>query len=287
MVTWITILITLLASLIPLFLGMFVIKRFPLKIASLLTVLSLWGITLYSFTTLLETNSPHEQEAKLWLCTMATFAMPFWYHLTSLLLPPTISPKRKIMTRFGIPFAYNCLLFTTAGGALIIEGDRYISPLYPILILLVLALGCLSVWNLWDRHRYEDKKQLAVLRIAAISINIKWNRFTLLMIGTASIHLGGIIQGLSELTWWRGDGPMIIGFGLETIGAIFFLRPLAQPTTLNPIPTSNPDTLPPGWVVGLPTTIYALLGLFLLRNDFNSAFGFNSSNSASSSWIFS
>jgi DNA-binding CsgD family transcriptional regulator len=257
----------LLTLFITLLTGAIVFRRAPQNRNVLLAVFALWGITLFTLSGLLEEDQFDYEQTELWLSIIATFAMPAWYHLSCLLLPLSLNKVRLNSARISIPIAYNVVLFVAVGGSNAIEGGLYVSPLYPVLILLVIVFSILSSWNLWSRQRDEPNQIFYVLEdipfLPCISYSFGANLYTFLMAGTILIHIGGVCLGLKGMRWVDGDMYVVLAYFFQMIGTLILIYPLTRKSTLEPIKQTKLNSSSPIVEVGIPTIIYTLLALNL------------------------
>jgi len=216
-----TSIVNFLALAISLWLGFYIVTRSPRRQVSWLAALTLWSMTCLFFNNLLHVNIAPDESLPSWLTSFRGTVIPapaFWFHLTTLFLPPKVSRWQRNLVAAAYLAAAFLLIIGGATNQLLpgvtesgreLASSRQTGALYPYfvgftLITLIFALGNLTYG--WLRLRGEP----AASRQAALL----WAATLLGSVGAAYLTIS-IWQGLPIPTL---PGELSLGAGLSFLG---------------------------------------------------------------------
>lgn len=160
--------INLFALAVSLWLGLYAITRSRKSTTAWLAAGALWTLAVFFFQNALALNEP--ESPFTWMRALIVFLVPFWIHLTFLLLP---APLRANWLRWGIvPLGYALaaviallgiftnLLFAAQQDEPLYTSTRASGPAYYLILpLLVLGFG-ISLWNVWRARKANTNPKL-------------------------------------------------------------------------------------------------------------------------------
>ncbi len=172
--------VNFLALAISLWLGFYLVTRSPRRRGSWLAALTLWSITSLFFNNLLHLNITPDKTLPLWLTSFRGTVIPapaFWFHLTTLFLPPKVSRWQRHLVAAAYLVAAFLLIIGGATNQLLpgvteagreLASSRQAGTLYPYflgftLITLAFALGNLTYGWLCVRDEPAASRQSATL----------------------------------------------------------------------------------------------------------------------------
>ncbi|MFQ5859348.1 MAG: GAF domain-containing protein [Anaerolineae bacterium] len=277
----ITTFVNLLALAISLWLGFYIVTRSPRSRLSWLATLTLWSLTSLFFHNALAIHLPGSGVLP-WLRPVVVLALPFWFHLTLLLLPerarrrvwfhlPLLLPKRvrrparrlsPTVSRLGVPLVYGVafafivasMVWTQDLGSkadtdpAIYTSGRMAGPFYPFSIIYLFLMAVLSLLNLWQGRQQVDDTTLR-------------RQFTLLLVGTALAGSGGSYNSLG--IWLRLELPAVPGDVVLGASVILFGYAVARYNALVEGRTIKRDFPYTILAISLLTVFYALIALVL------------------------
>ncbi len=244
--------VNLVALAVSLGLGLYVVTRSRTSRTAWLAAGALWALAAYFFQSALALNLPDNPFG--WMRALIVFIVPFWVHITFLLLPPSHRPNW--LRWVGIPLGYllavvisglgifTNLLFATPSDNGLYTNTRMTGPAY-YLILPLLALGFgVSLWNLWRARQTNPNPQLR-------------GQFDLLLAATALEALAGAL--VSYGTAYSAPIPFLLPDLFYFIGIFIFGFAVARyNATLEGRPIDR-DFLYTLLVVGSLTLFYCLV----------------------------
>jgi len=194
-----------LSLVVSLWLGFYIVTRSPRSKVSWLASATLWSLSGYFLNHLTYVQGPTGGTVPWWWGWSVAFAAPFWFHLSVMLLPPSLADKQRWLIWLIYFLALNVLameaytpwVFAGQSGRLPIYNSAQIpGPLYPLCGLYFIAVPALSLYNLRQGRR-EAKSVLIQRQLAVLS----W--------AAALAVFSGVYTALS--VWLRLDTPAVLG----------------------------------------------------------------------------
>lgn len=261
MLGFLTLVVNLIALAASVWLGFYLVTRSPRTAVSWLAALALWVLAGYFMQNAVAVPGLGEQDLD-WLRPFIIMILPFWLHLTVLLLPPAQRPAWLVYA--GVPFAYLLSSVLVALGLFTdllfvhttVDEPLYISvrPAGPVYVLilpsLVVGFG-VSLWNLWRARALNRDRNLS-------------GQFDALIVATALVTLASAYIALGTLASLRlpfvladaglGIGVFVFGYAVARYRAALEGRPMDR------------DFLYTFLVVGSLTAFYVLVVFILFMN---------------------
>jgi GAF domain-containing protein len=237
---FVTTLVNLVALLVTIWLGLYLVTRSGRSRTAWLGSATLWAVGAWFLHNALQGGITNRLWID-WLGQVMKLSVPLWFHLTtqvSFAIAPSSSSRRRF-TYLLIWLSYVLVLFqilessgvlgatqpTTPEGPAIHFDDRWITPSFPLFLGLLIVLPALAVLNLWLARRQTQhpllRQQASVLLLAAIVA-----------------YLSGVYSGVGvllqlELPVFPADAGLgvsifLLGYAVASYNALLEGRPVGR-----------------------------------------------------------
>jgi hypothetical protein len=250
MLNTITVLVNLIALGLSLWLGLYIVTRAPRRPISWLTAGTIWAMSLFHLYNVLAIHPPHWAG---WPAVrpLAVLGLPLWVHASMLLRKEAapLASKAKWLQAGVVIVTYLAAMMLAFVDAFSPDPHSEAGARYPLLLAIVVGAAAYFAFNLFQCRRLA--RQTSLRRI-----------FALLLIGTVTTALGGVLRGLSVLSILAI--PTVIGDGLMIAAVAAIGYAIARYDAFLAGQTINRDLLYSLAGVGLATALLdalTLLGL--------------------------
>ncbi len=210
-----------------LWLGFYIVTRSPHSDLSRLAALTLWSLSGFFLYNSVALNVPGSQ-ALAWLRYTIIVVLPFWLHVTVLLLPERARMAPRVLAGVTLAYVVAFLLFVVgvastglvsnpSGMPASFTSARAPGPLFWVFLVLLGVIYGVSILNLRSVQRQ--------VKDAALSKQFKWLIVATVLAGLGGLYLGAGIQLSLDWPTLPGDaalaaGVLLLGYAVARYSAL-------------------------------------------------------------------